>query len=327
MTLHTDEEAFREAVRATAGALGMQETFVEKDYWVTWMLRNLADSEWAGQVVFKGGTSLSKAYRLVERFSEDVDLALIRPAGATPAALKRLLGQVHHAAAGELPEVPGLGSKRGKNRLVYHRYPQLFTAAIPVATEYLLLEITAFGRPNPHVRLPLISYVGEQLLVTGYAAAVVEYGLAEFGFNVLSLERTFAEKILALVRASYADNPAAEAGRKVRHLYDLHHLIGQPAVVAALQGPAFSELLAAVQADDATAGVEGPTRDWKTKPLGASWVFADDAANVAQLRRAYEQDLPGLLHGTAPAFDDVQRTMQQIAAQLQSYDVQMSQLN
>ena len=92
MTLHTDEEAFREAVRATAGALGMQETFVEKDYWVTWMLRNLADSEWAEHVVFKGGTSLSKAYRLVEWFSEDVDLALIRPAGATPAALKRLLG-------------------------------------------------------------------------------------------------------------------------------------------------------------------------------------------------------------------------------------------
>jgi len=297
MTLHTDEEAFREAVRATAGALGMQETFVEKDYWVTWMLRNLADSEWAGQVVFKGGTSLSKAYRLVERFSEDVDLALIRPAGATPAALKRLLGQVHHVAAGELPEVPGLGSKRGKNRLVYHLYPQLFTAAIPVATEYLLLEITAFGRPNPHVRLPLISYVGEQLLATGYAAAVAEYGLAEFGFNVLSLERTFAEKILALVRVSYAENPAAEAGRKVRHLYDLHHLIGQPAVVAALQGPAFFELLAAVQADDATAGVEGPTRDWKTKPLGASWVFADDAANVAQLRRAYEQDGAVARHG------------------------------
>ena len=326
MTLHTDEETFREAVRATAGALGMQETFVEKDYWVTWMLRNLADSEWAEQVVFKGGTSLSKAYRLVERFSEDVDLALIRPAGATPAALKRLLGQVHHAAASELPEVPGLGSKRGKNRLVYHRYPQLFTAAIPVATEYLLLEITAFGRPNPHVRLPLISYVGEQLLATGYAATVAEYGLAEFEFNVLSLERTFAEKILALVRASYADNPAAEAGRKVRHLYDLHHLIGQPAVVSTLQGPAFFELLAAVQADDATAGVEGPTRDWKTKPLGASRVFADDA-NAAQLRRAYEQDLPGLLHGTAPVFDDVQRTMQQIAAQLRAYDVQASGLD
>ena len=327
MTLHTDEAAFREAVRATAGALGMQETFVEKDYWVTWMLRNLADSEWAEQVVFKGGTSLSKAYRLVERFSEDVDLALTRPTEATPAALKRLLGQVHHAAAGELPEVPGLGSKRGKNRLVYHRYPQLFTAAIPVATEYLLLEITAFGRPNPHVRLPLISYVGEQLLATGYAAAVAEYGLAEFEFNVLSLERTFAEKILALVRASYADNPAEEAGRKVRHLYDLHHLIGQPAVVAALQGPAFFELLAAVQADDATAGVKGPTRDWKTKPLGACWVFANDAANVAQLRRAYEQDLPGLLHGVAPAFSDVQSTMQQIAAQLQAYDMQIRWLD
>lgn len=45
----------------------------------------------------------------------------------------------------------------------------------------------------------LSSYVGEQLLAAGYADAVVEYGLAAFEFNVLSLGRTFAEKVMALV--------------------------------------------------------------------------------------------------------------------------------
>lgn len=326
MTLHTDEAAFREAVRATAGALGMQETFVEKDYWVTWVLRNLADSAWADQVVFKGGTSLSKAYQLVERFSEDVDLAVLRPVGMSPAAVKRLLGQVHHAAAGGLEEVPDRGTKRGKNRLVYHRYPQMFPAAIPVATEHLLLEITAFGQPSPYGRRSIVSYIGQQLPVTGYPEAVAEYGLEAFDFNVLSLGRTFAEKILALVRASYAENPAAEIGRKVRHLYDLHYLLKHPEVLGMLQGEGLFELLAAVQADDATAGVEGPTRDWKTKPLGVSWIFTDEAANTAQLRRAYEQDLPGLLHGTAPAFAEVQSTMQRIAAVLQTYDNRSEQL-
>lgn len=61
--------------------------------------------------------------------------------------------------------------------------------------------------------------------------------LQAFDFNVLSLSRTFAEKIMALVRASYAEDPLAAAGRKVRHLYDLHRLASQPEVEALLAGP------------------------------------------------------------------------------------------
>ena len=92
MTLHLEPAAFADAVSAAAGTLGISETLVEKDYWVTWMLRNLAASPLADRVVFKGGTSLSKAYRLIERFSEDVDLAVIREAGMTDSAVRRLLG-------------------------------------------------------------------------------------------------------------------------------------------------------------------------------------------------------------------------------------------
>ena len=323
MTLHHDPAAFEDAVTTTAGALSIPQTLVEKDYWVTWVLHNLAHSPLADQVVFKGGTSLSKAYRLVQRFSEDVDVAVLWPAGATGAAVKALLKQVHLAAAGNLPEVMGLDRKFGKTRAAYHRYPQQFPAPIPIATEHLLLEITAFGQPHPYHRLPLISFVGEQLLAAGYPDAVAEYGLAAFNFNVLSLGRTFAEKIMALVRASHAPEPAAELGRKVRHLYDLHFLSAHPDV-AHLTDAALFELLAAVQADDATAGVTGPTRNWKTKPLAESWVFADDAANAGQLRRAYEQDLPGLLHEAAPAFSAVLGTMQTLAQRVRAYDERTS---
>lgn len=319
MTLHLDPSAFADAVSTAAGTLGISETLVEKDYWVTWVLRNLADSPWADRVVFKGGTSLSKAYRLVERFSEDVDLAVIRDAGMTDSAIKRLLGHVDHTAAGHLTEVAELSRKWTKNRVVYYRYPQVFPAAIPVATEHLLLEITAFGQPHPFQKLPLISYVGEQLLAGGYADAVGEYGLAAFEFNVLSLGRTFAEKVMALVRASYEENPAGELGRKVRHLYDMHHLMKHPDV-GSMDDAGLFELLAAVQADDADAGVTGPTRDWKTKPLADSWAFGENAANMTQLRRAYEQDLPGLLHNPAPAFELVFETMQQLATRLRAYD-------
>ncbi|TPD60033.1 nucleotidyl transferase AbiEii/AbiGii toxin family protein [Emcibacter nanhaiensis] len=76
MKLHEDEEAFQELIVATAQHIGLPEVHVEKDYWVTKALKNLSESDYARDAVFKGGTSLSKAYRLIDRFSEDIDLAI-----------------------------------------------------------------------------------------------------------------------------------------------------------------------------------------------------------------------------------------------------------
>ena len=166
MTLHAHEQDFRNLITITATALGMRQSLVEKDYWVTWVLRNLADSAVAEQVVFKGGTSLSKGYGLIERFSEDVDLAVILQEQRRDDALKKLIREIHKTAAGDLPEVdvPGSTSKRGHNRLVYHWYPHLLTDPVPTAAEHILLEITAFGEPKPHSKHRLISCLGQYLL-------------------------------------------------------------------------------------------------------------------------------------------------------------------
>lgn len=323
MTLHRNPELFRTAILLTAAAQGLSQSLIEKDYWVTWVLRNLADSSLASEVVFKGGTSLSKAYRLVDRFSEDVDLAVLL-AGRTPSAVKALLRDVHQAAVAvgtteELPEVPGNG-KRGQIRRVYHRYPQLFEQTTADVAEDILLEITAFGQPYPIVRLPLVSYIGEVFAQQGMSEELTEFGLLPFDFNVLWVGRTFAEKIMALVRASYEPDPAVEVASKVRHLYDLHHLVAHPEVQDLLENDSLFALLRAVQADDAVAGVKGPTREWKTLPLSSCWAYRDAGANLQQARQAYEQDLPGLLHTAAPAFSLVLETMQRIAARLKAFD-------
>ena len=62
----------------TATAQHIDIRYVEKDYWITRSLGLLAQSPYAERVVFKGGTSLTKAYRLTQRFSEDIDLAINR---------------------------------------------------------------------------------------------------------------------------------------------------------------------------------------------------------------------------------------------------------
>ena len=74
MNLHSDKEAFKEIIALAADHFGYEQSHVEKDYWVSKILRDISMSEYADKTYFKGGTSLSKAYGLIERFSEDLDL-------------------------------------------------------------------------------------------------------------------------------------------------------------------------------------------------------------------------------------------------------------
>lgn len=76
MKLHEDDQVFTELVAETAQSIDLPQVYVEKDYWITKALKHLSEFARADEVVFKGGTSLSKAYQLIDRFSEDIDLAI-----------------------------------------------------------------------------------------------------------------------------------------------------------------------------------------------------------------------------------------------------------
>ena len=64
MNLHSDKEAFKEIIALAAEHFGYEQSHVEKDYWVSKILRDISLSEYADKTYFKGGTSLSKAYGL-----------------------------------------------------------------------------------------------------------------------------------------------------------------------------------------------------------------------------------------------------------------------
>jgi predicted nucleotidyltransferase component of viral defense system len=74
LTLPADER--RLYVEQAATRRNVSPVLLEKDFWVCWLLGILFRSEFAGSLVFKGGTSLSKVFGVIERFSEDVDLSL-----------------------------------------------------------------------------------------------------------------------------------------------------------------------------------------------------------------------------------------------------------
>ncbi|MBZ5857545.1 nucleotidyl transferase AbiEii/AbiGii toxin family protein [Flavihumibacter profundi] len=107
MKLHESPSAFRDAIEAAAQHLKMRPLFIEKDYWVCYVLKNLSKSEYADKVVFKGGTSLSKAYGCIQRFSEDIDLSIVSPADYNGSQLKTLLKNITHSITTGLKPLNG----------------------------------------------------------------------------------------------------------------------------------------------------------------------------------------------------------------------------
>ena len=89
MNLHHDKEAFEELLIGAANELAIPTNIIEKDYYVTITLKSL--SEKLDDMVFKGGTSLTKCYQLLDRFSEDIDISYIAESGIPGEARKRQL--------------------------------------------------------------------------------------------------------------------------------------------------------------------------------------------------------------------------------------------
>lgn len=95
MKLHQYKDAFESAIVASAEHFGISEIYIEKDYWVTFALKQVfTDPNSKDIAVFKGGTSLSKCFGVIERFSEDIDIVVIKEEKETDNSLKRKLKKV-----------------------------------------------------------------------------------------------------------------------------------------------------------------------------------------------------------------------------------------
>jgi len=81
MILHEDKESFKELITLTSEEFGIEEIYVEKDYFVVLALKSLSESEFKQNGIFKGGTSLSKAFGIINRFSEDIDMVIVSDDG------------------------------------------------------------------------------------------------------------------------------------------------------------------------------------------------------------------------------------------------------
>ena len=152
MNLHEDKDLFAEIIlRASqpkeAGGLGINAGFIEKDYWITRALQQMSRSVAKDVAVFKGGTSLPKVYGIGARFSEDVDVAIVREHDMSDARLKSIIRSTEKAMSEGLTPIerPGLSCKGSRYRKSYFLYPQV-EGISPIGgllTGQLLIEINS----------------------------------------------------------------------------------------------------------------------------------------------------------------------------------------
>ncbi len=182
MELHQNKDLFRDAVLAASQRFGIPEIYIEKDYWVTMVLNKIFHSDMADQIVFKGGTCLSKCHQIIQRFSEDIDLVIFRNEGENDNQLKKKIRQISKIVEEMLPEifVEGLTNKKGNIRKTVHQYYKCFDGNFGQAREQLILETTWLGNYEPFTIENVGSYILDLMHQTGQEILIQEYGLQSF---------------------------------------------------------------------------------------------------------------------------------------------------
>lgn len=159
MNLHHDREAFAELMIGAANELAIPTAIIEKDYYVTIALKRLSDR--IDDMVFKGGTSLTKCYQLLNRFSEDIDLSYTAESGVPGEARKRKLKRAVVEVMEEL-EFPILNIENTRSRRNYNCYraiyPSIFEHAGILKPE-LVVETYIALLPFPTTKRKVDNYI------------------------------------------------------------------------------------------------------------------------------------------------------------------------
>ena len=223
MILHEDEQSFKELLEIVGEYYALDPKIVEKDYWVTYALSKLKDFDRKDLIIFRGGTSLTKCYTDLKRFSEDIDLAVNKDNELNKSQTKKLITEAEKFICVDFKETNNSKNRKGGDyRNVEYKYPSMFEeVSIDELNSSIKIETVTFLTPNPYEKRPVKSMIYDYLKETERSEFIYKYQLNEFEVNVLSIKRTLLDKIVSLVRMSYSED-LSELSTKTRHLYDLH---------------------------------------------------------------------------------------------------------
>lgn len=220
MHLHHDKEAFEELVIGAANELHIPANVIEKDYFVTLTLKKLSTK--LKDMVFKGGTSLTKCYQLLDRFSEDIDISYTAESGVPGDARKKQLKKAVVSTLESL-ELTINNLEYTRSRRNYNcycaSYPSIYDNS-PFLKQELVLETYVALLPFPTVTRMVDNYLYRFLKKIDRLDIAEQYDLMPFPITTQAIERTLVDKVFAICDY-YLDG---KTEKHSRHLYDIHKI-------------------------------------------------------------------------------------------------------
>jgi hypothetical protein len=293
---------------ATGEHFGMAPQIAEKDYYVTEALR-LAHEHLGERVIFKGGTSLSKGWKLIARFSEDIDL-FVDPSRFDPKLeTKNRVDKALKGLRNAIATHPALDYLTGEGRTTGGRGRQDFFAYrsrfgdLPGIRPVVMAEPGIRSGDHPTQEVLLQSYASEYL--AGQRITEIADDLEPFPMQLMHFRRTYVEKLFTLhSHVARMLETGGNLGRSARHYADVHLLAQTEEVKVMLASPEFSALKA--DCDKTSRAFFGASY---SAPAGLSFaespaLFPDEELKE-RLRQAYDRDCAVLFFGPFPSLDEV----------------------
>lgn len=243
--LELSDSQRKSVYESVAIKVGLPAQVIEKDFWVTAILQTVFTLPVAKQLVFKGGTSLSKGWKLIERFSEDIDIAVdpiilgVPEGDLTKKQIKKLrktsslfvleqltpmiCEEVQREGLHSFITVDAQPNGEGDNtypepRQIYLHYKSVFDKALTYLRPDVVLEVSARSLIEPTEPIQIKSILGEHLPVMPLTDSVIHTAIPA---------KTFLEKVFLLHELFSVPGHGMIAEHKSRHLYDLYVMMNK----------------------------------------------------------------------------------------------------
>ncbi|MDR2651592.1 MAG: nucleotidyl transferase AbiEii/AbiGii toxin family protein [Prevotellaceae bacterium] len=311
MKLHFYNEIFRELVELATNYFGYEQSHVEKDYWISKILKELTSSKFSDNIYFKGGTSLFKAHQLITRFSEDLDIFVYtgNPVSSKQAE-KTLTRNVSHFVIenNQGMYVKELSKTGGDFRKLTFSYDTHYESA--GLKENLEVEIKCCILENksalyyPMQKRKIQSIIAEYLQTAGHIEIISRFELDDFEIQTIDPKRTLCDKISRLTRLSYNNDFEILIAKHIRDIYDIYCMLKISKYQKFIKSDEFVEALQYVTNED------GLYRNSQShQSISKAKIFAETkhVLYLPAVFHAYNNELKQLMFDvtTLPTLDDV----------------------
>ena len=329
--LKADSQVRRMLLSQAAEKIGLSAKSVEKDLWVTQVLHALFSLDISDRLIFKGGTSLSKAWGLIDRFSEDIDLAIdpmflgapdgdptkkqikkLRKASSLYVAevlAEKLRMRFSELGLDEWLSVEAQPNGEGDNtypepRQIYVRYKSLYADDLQYLLPMIVLEVSARSLMEPVAKAVISSLASTFFPLKDLAPVPVTTAVAG---------KTMVEKMFLLHELFSVEGHGMKAERKSRHLYDLYRMMDKPFAEDALHDDSLWESIRHHR--EIYTSVSG--MDY-TPDVRERIVLVPRADIIDSWKRDYENMRDAMIYGEKPTWEQLMDAMEQLQKRVQS---------